>query len=146
MDSIFLTYSFPDPLMTFVRPLSALITAIVAGVTHNYTGRNYGALSFRRYLHALDNACGQYSLYVCASASTPIAAALILKGMSPGNSSGLSFSRACNKYGYNLCCNRGFWQKGFDNLSLFLLLFVLLLWDFCSIICISGLSYQHTQQ
>jgi uncharacterized membrane protein YraQ (UPF0718 family) len=78
--------------MTFVRPLSALITAIVAGVTHNYTGRNYGALSFRRYLHALDNACGQYSLYVCASASTPIAAALILKGMSPGNSSGLSLA------------------------------------------------------
>ena len=40
VDAIALTYSLLDPLITVIRPITALITAVVAGITENITGRS----------------------------------------------------------------------------------------------------------
>ena len=41
MDSIALTYSLMDPVMTVLRPVTAFFTALVAGVAENVTTRSY---------------------------------------------------------------------------------------------------------
>jgi len=160
VDSIALTYSLLDPIMTLLRPVTAFVTAVTAGIIENFSGRsaaarrvaeprgtcvadgqrdrtdcepeNHGprqgfAERLRAGLHfaydelmkdlalwlilgvclagaitvlvpeavisrALGSGIISYVLmlavslpmYVCASMSTPIAAALIAKGMSPG--------------------------------------------------------------
>jgi uncharacterized membrane protein YraQ (UPF0718 family) len=153
VDSISITYALIDPVMTVFRPLSALITAITAGVSANYyakqdktggigTGREdigceeescacednvrqrgkIRELFHYAYVEMLndiafwlvtgiiiaglvsafipDNFFGDYTgsrllsmlvmlivgvpIYMCAASSTPIAAALILKGLNPG--------------------------------------------------------------
>lgn len=153
VDSIAITYALLDPLMTVLRPVSALITAVVTGSCINrlppqsqatppstedvscscdatgsppgpppslghrlQAGLSYafgellrdigrwlllgilvaGILSallpedfFLRYLHQewlslLLMLVAGIPLYICASASTPVAAALVLKGLSPG--------------------------------------------------------------
>lgn len=40
-DSIALTYSLLGPIMTLLRPVTALITALCAGILENFTGRSY---------------------------------------------------------------------------------------------------------
>jgi uncharacterized protein len=40
VDAIALTYSLLDPLITVIRPITALVTAVVAGITENFTGRS----------------------------------------------------------------------------------------------------------
>ncbi len=160
MDSIALTYSLLDPIMTVLRPIAAFITSFTAGIIENFTGNSFhrgveatpdrtclvdaccdgidcdpkdhaGHHSFtEKFLAGMSYAfddlmkdlakwfmlgillagiiavCVPDSLvstafgagilgylavlavslpmYVCASMSTPIAAVLILKGMSPG--------------------------------------------------------------
>jgi uncharacterized membrane protein YraQ (UPF0718 family) len=160
VDSIALTYSLLDPIMTVIRPVTAFITAFVAGIIENFTGSSYrrngeavpdrtclvdaccdGAdcspedharhhtflekfragltFSFTELMDDLavwflvgillagaitalvpeslvSGALGagiwaylgmlaiSLPMYVCATMSTPVAAALILKGMSPG--------------------------------------------------------------
>lgn len=160
MDSIAITYSLLDPIMTVMRPFAAFATALVAGILENFTGKSYREardavpdrtclvdgccdgvdcdpevhaahhsiteklVAGMRYafnelmgdllkwfllgilLAGVITACVPESwisgvfgsgilgylavlamslpMYVCASMSTPIAAALILKGMSPG--------------------------------------------------------------
>lgn len=164
VDSMAITYALLDPIMTIARPVAALITAIVAGITENILGHNSNSSTTSNVQAATDRAChvdgccdgaacetiehrrhhtfaekvfagaryafsevwsdlagwfflgvlcagiitaaipsefiGQHlghgisamllvlaisiPLYICASASTPIAAALILKGASPG--------------------------------------------------------------
>lgn len=157
MDSIALTYSLLDPIMTVMRPVVAFITALAAGVVENFTaGGDADSISGHRdesaespcegsngesedprgrtavnklsegvafvandlmndfagwfvlgvFLAAIITVLvpqsllqgalgggitaylavllGSLPLYVCASMSTPIAAALVLKGMSPG--------------------------------------------------------------
>lgn len=152
VDSIFITYALIDPVMTVLRPVAALITAICAGVAENFLGTYYDTCSnitkaqcacqgaecqvtqgegFRERFSAglrhvfieLIADIGKWYLvgiilagiiyqflspdfikdhlgggpltmlimliagipfYVCATASTPIAAALILNGLSPG--------------------------------------------------------------
>jgi uncharacterized protein len=41
VDSIALTYSLLDPIITIIRPIAALITGLTAGVVENFTGRSY---------------------------------------------------------------------------------------------------------
>ncbi len=160
VDSIAVTYALIDPLMTVIRPISAFISAVVAGIADNFTSdeegeadpgkrditckvdgccdgidcpieihRSHhtlfekltaavkysfgelfedfalwftvgvvaaGAITFlapeqlmERYLggglHAmLIMLLAGIPMYICATASTPIAAALILSGVSPG--------------------------------------------------------------
>lgn len=160
VDSIAVTYALIDPLMTVIRPLSAFISAVVAGLADNFTSgdkcesnlekadisckvdgccngidcpieihRNHhtlyqklkssvkysfgelfedfalwftigivaaGAITYlmpeqlmERYLgggiHSmLIMLLAGIPMYICATASTPIAAALILSGVSPG--------------------------------------------------------------
>jgi uncharacterized membrane protein YraQ (UPF0718 family) len=152
VDSIAVTYALMDPLMTVWRPLSALVTAIVAGVIETFAeakktspdseispnncasqpapakvldgtpgqrlvkGLKYGfvellweiapwlavgifaagAISALVPAGWLEAALGGglsamlvmlvagVPMYICATASTPVAAALILKGLSPG--------------------------------------------------------------
>lgn len=160
VDSIALTYSLMDPLITVLRPISAFITASAAGILENLTGRSYDRSlavppdktclvdgccdgvncspedhkrhhsfveKFRAALHfgfaeLMDDLAKWFVLgiflaglitaivpdsffseslgsgiwgylgmlaislpmYVCATLSTPIAAALVLKGLSPG--------------------------------------------------------------
>jgi len=149
VDSIALTYALMDPLMTLFRPLSAFVTAVVAGVAENLFGRSVDlapggrpscgctgetaaigspvSARFRDGLRfAFRDLLGDLApwlaagfvlaglisvlvpadfvsthlgggwlprvvmlavgipLYMCATASTPIAAALVLKGLSPG--------------------------------------------------------------
>jgi uncharacterized protein len=38
VDAIALTYSLLDPLITVIRPITALVTAVVAGITENFAG------------------------------------------------------------------------------------------------------------
>jgi uncharacterized protein len=159
-DSIALTYSLMDPIMTVMRPVAALLTASVAGLLENFTGRSYGEGSkvepdrtclvdgccdgidcdpathrghhtvFEKLRAGMRFAFGELMddlavyfmlgillagvitaivpesalsgdfgsglwaylgmlavslpLYVCATLSTPVAAALVLKGLSPG--------------------------------------------------------------
>ncbi len=40
-DSIALTYSLLGPVMTVLRPVTALVTALCAGILENFTGRSY---------------------------------------------------------------------------------------------------------
>ncbi len=160
MDSIALTYSLLDPILTIIRPIAALITAFIAGLLENFTGSSYETTSqvepdrtclvdaccdgidcdaethahhhtlyekFRAgisfaFSELMDDLSGyfllgillagviavivpesamsgQYGsgllaylgmlavslpLYVCATLSTPVAAALVMKGLSPG--------------------------------------------------------------
>jgi uncharacterized membrane protein YraQ (UPF0718 family) len=162
VDSLAVTYAMIDPLMTALRPLAALVTAVVAGVASNLlperlTARPVGAAYARGLQTAAPCSCGGacrrdsrhapagmggrlregladafgdmladvglwlllgilaaaaislwmppslladlmggewrgmlamlvvgVPLYVCASSSTPIAASLLLKGLSPG--------------------------------------------------------------
>ncbi|GAB4270536.1 MAG: SO_0444 family Cu/Zn efflux transporter [Deferrisomatales bacterium] len=149
VDSIALTYALMDPLMTLFRPLSAFVTAVVAGVAENLLGRDgepappeplpcgcadeapASHLPLRTrvrqgFRFAFRDLLGDLApwlaagfvlaglisvlvpadfvsthlgggwlprvvmlavgipLYMCATASTPIAAALLLKGLSPG--------------------------------------------------------------
>lgn len=149
VDSVAVTYALLDPLMTVFRPLAALATAVVAGVTENLLGGEtepapldssaecpcsdappLGGTALARLREGLAFAFGDFyrdlvpwlatgmllagvlssvvpdgfirnhigtgflpllvmlgaglPLYICATASTPIAAALILKGLSPG--------------------------------------------------------------
>jgi uncharacterized membrane protein YraQ (UPF0718 family) len=162
VDSIAVTYALLDPIMMVFRPLAALFTAVVAGLTENFLGNSYAANADQQTAPNLscrvDNCCdgnncspaehrahhalseklyaglrhgfgevlddiagwlfiglaiagainvlipeawlktylsgGVHSMlvmlvvgipfYICATASTPIAAALILKGVSPG--------------------------------------------------------------
>ena len=159
-DSIALTYSLLDPIMTIMRPIAALITATSAGLLENFTGRSYAEsgqvepdrtclidgccdgidcdprthsrhhtvteklragmrFAFSELMDDLSvyfmlgillagiitvvipasamsgdlgSGLGAYlgmlavslPLYVCATLSTPVAAALVLKGLSPG--------------------------------------------------------------
>ncbi len=159
-DSIALTYSLMDPVMTVLRPISAFITAVVAGLIENFSGDSYknsqeiipdltcpidgccdgigcppdlhakhhslwdkltsglhfafddlmadlakwfmigivlaGAIAFLTPDNFLEGGRGSgilayltmmiigLPMYVCATMSTPIAAALITKGLSPG--------------------------------------------------------------
>ena len=39
VDSIALTYSLLDPLITVIRPMTAFATAMVAGIVDNFAGR-----------------------------------------------------------------------------------------------------------
>ena len=159
VDSIAISWALLDPIMTVVRPLAAIFTAIVAGVTENCFGRNVDpfprlpdlrctidgccdGLNCPPKVHARHHGLGEKilaglkfavrevwsdmagwfliglvlaglittlvpaeavggvlggcflsmlimlaigaPLYICATASTPIAAALIMKGVSPG--------------------------------------------------------------
>jgi len=160
VDSIALTYSLLDPIITVMRPFTAFVTALAAGLMENLTGRSYPRdrdtspdrtclvdgccdgtdcdpsdhasrhtmnerlrAGFRfAFDELMNDLAGWFVLgillagvisavvpesfvsktlgsgiiaylgmlavslpmYVCASMSTPIAAALILKGMSPG--------------------------------------------------------------
>jgi len=160
VDSISITYALMDPLMTIIRPISAVFTSLFAGLTENYwpsnknadhreqiqqqsscshccqankqsltqqstqhsfvkrlfIGLNYAYVELPRdigkwfiigvFLSGLilyfvpDNFVDSYvgnrfiemiimmlagiPMYVCATASTPIAAALIAKGVDPG--------------------------------------------------------------
>ena len=160
VDSIALTYSLLDPIITIIRPIAALITALTAGLLENFTGLSYvnGSQIAPDKTCLVDACCdgidcdpkthaqhhsvyekfkagmrfafnelmddlseyfllgillagviavivpesamsGRYGsgllaylgmlavslpLYVCATLSTPIAAALVMKGMSPG--------------------------------------------------------------
>ncbi len=149
VDSIALTYALMDPLMTLLRPLSAFVTAVVAGVAESVFGKETDPIerenpscgcgtevptaapstaarlregfrfAFRDLLGDLapwlavgfllaglisvlvpaefvSTHLGEgflpllvmlvvgIPLYMCATASTPIAAALLLKGLSPG--------------------------------------------------------------
>ena len=151
VDSISITWALLDPIMTVARPLSAFITAFVAGISENLihrpkppglimadtgisddtccedkerpstlrkitTGMNYAAkeiwgdlagwfffgILLAGIISALvpDDMIAHWlgggissmlimllfgiPLYICATASTPIAAAFILKGVSPG--------------------------------------------------------------
>jgi uncharacterized protein len=160
VDSIALTYSLLDPLLTILRPVTAFVTGFTAGLAENITGTNYTAnRAFKRDRSCHVDACcdgtdcdpetharhhtfreklragmsfsfnelmndiafwfvigvliagiitvfvpdsliqgylgaGILSylavlgvslpMYVCATVSTPVAAALIAKGMSPG--------------------------------------------------------------
>lgn len=159
-DSIALTYSLMDPIMTVLRPISAFITAVVAGLVENFSGESYksaqeiapdlacpidgccdgigcpphihakhhtiwdklasglrfafddlmgdlakwfilgillaGAIAFLAPDNFLEGGRGSgilayltmmiigLPMYVCATMSTPIAAALVTKGLSPG--------------------------------------------------------------
>ncbi|MFC1830242.1 SO_0444 family Cu/Zn efflux transporter [Thermodesulfobacteriota bacterium] len=161
VDSIPLTYALMDPVITLIRPVSAFITAIVAGITENFFNRSADGVSNppSPVTCATDGDCGcsnstsdnnkptknsmtakimaglKYAfvdllgdigkwflvgiflaglityfipdnvfesylsnnfiamlvmlavgmpMYVCATSSTPIAAALVLKGLNPG--------------------------------------------------------------
>ncbi len=144
VDSIALTYALMDPIMTAFRPLAAFLTAVLAGVSENWFGRNGPPPAVpapeapgpredslgRRLSGGLRFAFGDLlgdlvpwlalglvlaggitvlvpeafiqthlgegfwpllvmlavgiPLYLCATAATPVAAALILKGLSPG--------------------------------------------------------------
>jgi uncharacterized protein len=41
IDSIALTYSLLDPVLTIIRPVTAFVTAFAAGLVENFTGANY---------------------------------------------------------------------------------------------------------
>ncbi|MCA1959826.1 MAG: permease [Desulfomonile sp.] len=149
VDSIALTYSLLDPIMTMLRPVAAFVTALAAGVVENICGRSRITQDAGSALPPSLNDCSQPSgtqlgrlgkglrfafndlmndmagwfmigillaglitalvpesffneylgsglaayltmlavalpLYVCASMTTPLAAALVLKGLSPG--------------------------------------------------------------
>ena len=56
-DSIALTYSLMDPIMTVMRPIAALVTASCAGLLENFTGRSYGETS--EILPDRDVSCGR---------------------------------------------------------------------------------------
>lgn len=156
VDSIPITYALLDPVMTMIRPISAFITATVAGIVENFYGRKEvltrtdqnqpvsgscccqtipGSMNIKVSFHDKMAAGLKYAfmelmgdigpwfilgiflaglisylipdrfadaylgnpflamplmliigipMYVCATSSTPIAAALILKGLSPG--------------------------------------------------------------
>ena len=159
VDSIPITYALLDPVMTLIRPISAFITATVAGMVENFSGEKEVSTSLDQKQSAAGSCCchsGPESenmlrkkesfhdkmaaglkyafgellgdigpwfilgvflagliaylipegfadaylgnpllamplmlivgipMYVCATSSTPIAAALILKGLSPG--------------------------------------------------------------
>jgi uncharacterized membrane protein YraQ (UPF0718 family) len=152
VDSIAVTYALMDPLMTVWRPLSALVTAIVAGAIETFAGgkgslpeiesNDKNCVSDPAPAKAVNGTAGQrlvkglhygfvellweiapwltvgivaagaisalvpqgwleaalgggfaamlvmlvagVPMYICATASTPVAAALILKGLSPG--------------------------------------------------------------
>jgi uncharacterized membrane protein YraQ (UPF0718 family) len=149
VDSIALTYALMDPLMTVFRPLSAFVTAVIAGVAENLFGKESEPAPVERlpcgcpdeplatgsplsariregFRFAFGDLLGDLApwlgvgfllaglisvlvpaefvsthlgegflpmvvmlavgipLYMCATASTPIAAALLLKGLSPG--------------------------------------------------------------
>ncbi|MBF0532217.1 MAG: SO_0444 family Cu/Zn efflux transporter [Candidatus Omnitrophica bacterium] len=152
LNSIAMSYAMLDPLLTIFRPISALLTAVVAGVAENIFGQKeaaapppsgvcprchtLGPLSHVQarlgprllegmkyaFVDLLGDLAGWLAigiivggmisywtppnfaehflgsdfkamlvmlavgipLYICASASTPVAAALIAKGMSPG--------------------------------------------------------------
>ncbi|MEW6488059.1 MAG: SO_0444 family Cu/Zn efflux transporter [Thermodesulfobacteriota bacterium] len=149
VDSIALTYALMDPLMTLFRPLSAFVTAVVAGLAENLFGRASEPAPVERlscgcvdeslvshlplrtrvrqgFRFAFRDLLGDLApwlaagfvlaglisvlvpadfvathlgegwlprvvmlavgipLYMCATASTPVAAALLLKGLSPG--------------------------------------------------------------
>lgn len=151
VDSVAITWALLDPLMTIVRPLAALLTAIITGICINFLPESKPQLKdkneppdksptssistpklpfLERLKDGLDYAfsnllkdiggwlmlgiviagvisyvvptdfIGRYMggefislllmlivgipLYICASASTPIAAALVMKGLSPG--------------------------------------------------------------
>jgi uncharacterized membrane protein YraQ (UPF0718 family) len=45
VDSIALTYSLLDPIMTVLRPMAAFVTGIVAGTIENFTGGSYAESS-----------------------------------------------------------------------------------------------------
>lgn len=156
VDSIPLTYALMDPLMSVIRPVVAFISAVTAGLTENFTGKQdlpakielnpsqnlccdksssfsdnkpgfikssriYGGMKYA-FLDLLgdigkwfviglliagvisylmpENMIETYlgnnflamfvmlitgiPMYVCATSSTPIAAALVLKGLNPG--------------------------------------------------------------
>lgn len=155
IDSISITYALIDPIMTIFRPISALVTALTAGITANYIERKtleddrppvkeevsaccdescscecseiHSGGKFRQFMRYTfvdllddivfwlilgiivaglisttvpDNFFQSYigsgltsmiimlivsiPIYMCAASSTPIAAALILKGLNPG--------------------------------------------------------------
>lgn len=146
VDSIALTYTLLDPIMTVARPLSGFLAGSIAGILENFFGSSIsvfspsssdsccasgvksslrkrmaegfryafidlttdiarwflvgmllaGVISYLIPHHWVEHYLGGgfssmfimlvvgIPLYICASASTPIAAALILKGMSPG--------------------------------------------------------------
>jgi uncharacterized membrane protein YraQ (UPF0718 family) len=145
VDSIALTYSLLDPIMTVMRPVTAFATALFAGVVENVTGRESTAAEAQppraeelqprvsglgrlrdglrfAFNDLMNDVAGWFvlgvalagvitalvpesfvsahlgagliayltmlavalPLYVCASMSTPLAAALIMKGLSPG--------------------------------------------------------------
>lgn len=159
VDSIPITYALLDPVMTVIRPISAFITATVAGIVENFYGKKEASTSVDQKQPAAGSCCSQSGpesenmlrgkesfydkmatglkyafgelmgdigpwfilgvflaglisyliperfadaylgnpfvamplmliigipMYVCATSSTPIAAALILKGLSPG--------------------------------------------------------------
>src|SRR5207244_568096 len=87
VDSIALSYALMDPVITVFRPIAAFITATVAGIATNLWGAPRpaarvgatGGLVTRLAMLAIG-----IPIYTCASASTPVAAALVLKGLSPG--------------------------------------------------------------
>ncbi|MFH1114239.1 MAG: SO_0444 family Cu/Zn efflux transporter [Pseudomonadota bacterium] len=160
VDSIALTYSLLDPIMTVIRPVTAFVTALFAGIAENFTSGSYHASQLTMpdrtcvvdgccdgidcdpvkhahhhsfgeklragVLFATDELLGDLAdwfvlgvilagiisalvpesfithslgsgilsylamlavslpMYVCATMSTPIAAALVVKGLSPG--------------------------------------------------------------
>jgi len=160
VDSIALTYSLLGPILTLMRPITAFVTALSAGILENFTGKSYSESSqiipdrtcivdgccdgidcdpkvharhhtllerlqagmrfaFNDLMHdlaiwfvigillagiitvlvpdsfvtaALGSGIVSYliafvisgPMYVCATLSTPVAAALVVKGMSPG--------------------------------------------------------------
>jgi len=156
VDSIPLTYALMDPLMTIIRPVAAFISAVMAGLAENFTGKENlsgkmqlnetqgtccnkpsslsggkpgfiklskiysgmkyafiellgdigkwfviglliaGLISYLMPENMIETYLGNNFLamlvmlitgipmYVCATSSTPIAAALVLKGLNPG--------------------------------------------------------------
>ncbi len=112
VDSISLSWALLDPIMTVFRPVSAFISAFVAGAAENVLhppepqDKLQGVLSCPVDSSMLLMLVIGIPLYICATASTPIAAAFILKGVSPGAAPGFSAGRPGNKYCVSFHVNR----------------------------------------
>jgi len=50
-------------------------------------------------------------LYVCSTASVPVAYAIMLKGVTPGAALVFLMVRSGNEYGHNLCCRVGYGKR-----------------------------------
>ena len=78
VDSILATFSLFGFVFTLFRVVSSIIIAIAVGLIQNFIQKDDKEVS-----PVIETSCG-CTLYTCATASLPIAAAFMLQGMSPG--------------------------------------------------------------